>query len=135
MADPVAIEQFFVSEFIAQGGFGMPIIHENEGPASNVATPYCEVKAFPNAEEPETLVSQNMTSGVYQFALYYDPAVGGMQGKLKRQEIFNHFRTRKRFVHDGISIDITQNLPFIAERQGDRFVVIGRILYEASYRT
>lgn len=132
MADPVEVEQFFVAEFIA-AGFGLPLVQENEGPAAGIARPYCELKAFPNEETPETLACSNQLTGVHQFSLTYDPEVGAMQGKLKRQEIFNHFRTRRRFTYNGIVIDITANMPFIADKRDDRFVVIGRILYKAQY--
>lgn len=110
------IDQALISAFI-DGGFGLPIAHENIDYAPTAGTAYVELLVLQNDVTPATLADSNDTDGVFRVILRYPIGGGAVAAKTKADQVFTVFAIGQRLSYDGVTLTILRNSrqPGVAE--------------------
>jgi len=96
----VKIDQAFVQAFI-DGGFGLPIAHENIAYTPTTGTAFVELSTLANDVTGYDLSSRDITDGIFQAILRYPVGTGAIAAKTKAEEIFRAFPIGSLVEYDG----------------------------------
>lgn len=102
------IDQALLTAFV-DGGFGLPIAHENLDFEPTPGEAYAELLVLQNDATPATLKHTNETDGVFRVILRYPVNKSSIPAKTKVDEIFAVFKIGQRLTYGGVSLTLTAN--------------------------
>lgn len=103
----IKIDQAFIQAFI-NGGFDLPIAHENLLYEPTAGIEYAELINIPNDITPLSLNDTDETDGLMRVILYYPANEGSIQAKTKADEIMAVFKIGTRVCYSSQCATVTR---------------------------
>lgn len=126
----VKIDQAMVQTFV-NGGFNLPIAHENLAYEPVPGTPYAELINLPNDTTPLSTNDTNETDGVFRIILYWPQNEGSIQAKLKADEILAVFSIGTKVCYQSQCATITRSSRYKGVAELGWYHVVITIAYTA----